>query len=76
MAIRIHLKSLMTNMAVFFVSVELLPSKITVKTAKTVILKLYYNPNNLGDLIQAQQKIPSEIISNVLYSENFEKFVM
>ena len=76
MAIRIYLKSLITNRAVFFVLVALLPSKMTVKTAKTVILKLYYNPNNLGNLIQAQQKIPSEIISNVSYSENFEKFVM
>ena len=75
-AFRINLKSLMTNMAIFFVSVASIPRKITVITANMVISKLRYNPNSLGDFSQKQQKIPSLKNFEYFLFEKFEKFAM
>ena len=53
---RVDFDSLMTSMAIFFTSVALLPSKITEKTVKTVILSLLNNTKKFTNFIQNHTK--------------------
>ena len=66
----------MTNFVIFFVSVALFPSKITVKTAKTVFAKIPYNPNRLGVLIKKSAKDTPWKNSNIIYFINLEKKIV
>ena len=65
---RVDFESLMTNMAIFDASVELISGKITEKTTKTVILNLHYSPNSGSDFIQKHQDTSSKKMLNGSFS--------